>query len=66
VRIPARPRPAAQPQDLFLRAIDLEEAIAAGSPVSEADRTWLNSYQQHPDYRGARRIYEKHGRQMFG
>ncbi len=60
-----KPAPAAQP-DAFRRAIDLEEAIARGEAVTDSDRAWLTSYQQHPDYRGARRIYDKQGRAMFG
>ncbi|WP_217991921.1 DDE-type integrase/transposase/recombinase [Rhodobacter maris] len=68
VRMPAPRRPIQQDkmQDQFRRAIDLEEAIAAGDPISEADAAWLKSYQQHPDYRGAKRIFEIHGRRMFG
>lgn len=68
VRLPAARRPIQQDrmQDHFRRAIDLEEAIAAGEPISEADAAWLRSYQQHPDYRGAKRIFEIHGRRMFG
>ncbi|WP_444462567.1 Mu transposase C-terminal domain-containing protein [Rhodobacter capsulatus] len=68
VRLPAQRRLIQQDQmqDHFRRAIDLEEAIAAGEQISEADAAWLRSYQQHPDYRGAKRIFEIHGRRMFG
>jgi putative transposase len=68
VRIPSPRKPAAAKvsDDPFRRAIDLEEAIAAGESISDADAKWLRSYQQHPDYRGAMRIYQLRGRSMFG
>lgn len=68
VRMPTPRRPIQQDQmqDHFRRAIDLEDEIVAGRQISEADAAWLKSYQQHPDYRGARRIFEIHGRRMFG
>ncbi|AGH57973.1 integrase [Rhodovulum phage RS1] len=69
VKIP-RPRRVRQvqedPHDQFRRAVDLEEAMKRGDDVSEADAAWLRSYQKHPDYLGAMRIYRVHGRKMFG
>ena len=63
---PRRPPQPVRTERDFRYAIDLEEAIAAGRPISPEDAEWLRSYQRHPDYTGARRIYEIRGRAMFG
>ena len=62
---PRRPVQTSAPEDQFRRAIDLEEAIGRGEPIDDADAAWLRSYQQHPDYRGAKRMFKIHGRRMF-
>ncbi len=50
----------------FQRAVDLEDARAAGKALSEADAAWLRSYQTHPDYKAGMMIFKKAGRAMFG
>ena len=50
----------------FQRAVDLEDARAAGKALSEADAAWLRSYQTHPDYKAGMMLFKKAGREMFG
>lgn len=69
VQIPTRQqRRPAQSDQLgdFQRAVDLEDARAAGKALSEADAAWLRSYQTHPDYKAGMMIFKKAGRAMFG
>lgn len=45
----------------FARAIDLEQRLAAGDVLSDADGRWLGNFQAGPVYRSRKGIMEKHG-----
>ncbi|MDO9527118.1 MAG: transposase domain-containing protein [Gemmobacter sp.] len=53
-------------RELFRRALDLEQAIARGAPVTRDQRRWLAGYQTHSDYRAERRLWDAHGDAIFG
>lgn len=54
------------PRERFKRALDLEAALRAGLPVDPADAAWLKAYQQQPQYKAQRMIFEDLGSAMFG
>ena len=53
-------------QDRFLRAIELERCIDAGSNVDPKDAQWLGGYQTTAEYKGQHRIFEDFGPEAFG
>lgn len=42
----------------FERALRAERQIAAGEPVAEAERAWVERYRDTPEYRARRRVAE--------
>lgn len=63
---PQRPSANASQIELFQRAVDLEEVLAAGGTISAEDERWLTGYRTHSDYKAGMRIYRTRGRTMFG
>lgn len=59
------PVPVESPKERFRRALTLEGMISAGEAIPEADRAWLKAYQQEPQYRAHRMIFDDVGMAMF-
>jgi transposase InsO family protein len=52
-------------QQRFRRALEVEDRIARGESVSNADAVWLGGYQQGSEYRSMRTLYEDGGEQVL-
>lgn len=53
-------------QQRFRRALAIEADLRSGAPVDPADAAWLRTYQQQPQYKTQRMIFEDLGPAMFG
>ncbi|SFQ13740.1 Mu DNA-binding domain-containing protein [Roseivivax halotolerans] len=49
----------------FRRALDVEARSEAGERIGEAEAKWLQSYQETPEYRQLRNMYEKFGERLL-
>jgi transposase InsO family protein len=56
----------ADPRTRFRRALDIERAIAAGEPVTEAQQRWALRYAATAEYRAERTVWDDYGDAMFG
>lgn len=66
VAMPQRPAaPKTTPRDRFRRALALEDAVEAGSPIDADDEAWLRGYRLGAEYRGWMKVFEKQGHAMF-
>lgn len=52
-------------RDRFARALELERAVASGVLVTPDQRRWLAVYQQQPEYRAERMIWDDRGDAIF-
>ena len=52
-------------RDIFRRWLELDRAIAAGSPTTPDQRRWHASYQQTPGYRTQRMFWDDLGDALF-
>ncbi|NEX47634.1 transposase [Rhodobacter sp. ETT8] len=68
--LPSRPRravdPVQSPRELFRRALELEQIIEAGGPVTADQQRWLTGFQTTSDYRTERKLWLTHGDTLFG
>ena len=62
----AKPKPKENERDVFRRAIELEERLAANEPVTKDQKRWLISYQQSAEYRAQKDLFERFGKDMLG
>lgn len=64
---PMKPAPKSTetPKQRFRRALAIEADLRAGVDVDPADEAWLRTYQQQPQYRAQRMIFEDLGMAMF-
>ncbi len=49
------------PKRRFARALDLEERVAAGRPISDPDAAWLRSYRESAEYLSSQDLYRDFG-----
>lgn len=45
----------------FMRALEIEQAEAAGLPISDEDTRWHRAYSSQPEYRTAKMMFEDFG-----
>lgn len=66
--LPLRPasETAETPRERFRRALFLEQAEAAGQPITRDQRRWLAGYQTTSEYRIERALWDDHGDAIFG
>lgn len=48
----------------FRRALDIEQRLASGHPVSDQERGWLDGYRTSPEYRSMRDMWDESDGQM--
>ncbi len=48
----------------FKRALDIENAVSDGTPVSDRDLGWLEAYRTGPEYRSMHDLFEESGGSM--
>ncbi len=53
-------------RDRFRRALELERGLAAGAAVTFEQKLWLTIYQNEPEYRAERMLWEEAGDAIFG
>lgn len=59
-------QPTEEPRARFGRALELERAIEAGTPVTPEQAQWLRVYQSTPEYRAERMLWSDFGDAYLG
>jgi putative transposase len=63
---PAAPSVEETARDRFRRALDIERALEAGTPVTRDQERWLSVFQNTSEYRAERLLWDDFGDAIFG